>query len=61
MSEVRWLGFGEQRMTNGGVVLYSGRDEDGDHRNGVGMLISNGTKHFNRIASCMRKNNNCKF
>ena len=40
VSEVRWLGFGEQRRTNGGGFLYSGRDEDGDHRNGKGILIS---------------------
>jgi hypothetical protein len=37
--EVRWLGFGEQRMTKGGIFLYSGRDEDGDDRNGVGILL----------------------
>jgi hypothetical protein len=38
LNEVRWLGFGEQRMTNGGIFFYSGRDKDED-RNGVGILL----------------------
>jgi hypothetical protein len=32
MSEVRWLGFGEQRMTNGGIFPYSGRIEGEEHK-----------------------------
>jgi hypothetical protein len=40
VSEVRWLEFGERRLIKRRSFLYSDRDEDEDHGNGAGILIS---------------------
>jgi hypothetical protein len=39
MSEVRWLEFGERRLIKR-TFWYSNRDEDEDHRNEAGILLS---------------------
>jgi hypothetical protein len=45
-----------------GIFLHTGSDEDENHRNGVGILLSKKVKNqFNWMAFCMRKNYNCTF
>jgi exonuclease III len=37
---VRWLESGERKLIKRRSFLYSDRDEDEDHRNGAGILVS---------------------
>lgn len=40
LSEVRWLSSGKISLTNGQTLIYSGRPEGDEHREGVGIMLS---------------------
>ena len=42
ISECRWTGFGNIQTNTGENIIYSGR-EDGQHRNGVAIIMSKRT------------------
>jgi hypothetical protein len=45
LTEVRWPEFGELQTRNGSTFLYSGQTgEDAEHRQGVGIMLTNTTK-----------------
>lgn len=44
LSETRWKGSGEKRLSNGETLLYSGKPETEDHSSGVGFLLSKKAK-----------------
>lgn len=44
LSETRWKGSGERRLSTGETLLYSGKPETEDHSSGVGFLLSKKAK-----------------
>ena len=44
LSETRWKGSGERRLSTGETLFYSGKPETEDHSSGVGFLISKKVK-----------------
>jgi Reverse transcriptase (RNA-dependent DNA polymerase)/Endonuclease/Exonuclease/phosphatase family len=44
LSETRWKGSGERRLSTGETLLYCGKPETEDHSSGVGFLLSKKAK-----------------
>lgn len=44
LSEIRWKGSGERRLSTGETLLYSGKPENDAHSGGVGFLLSKNAK-----------------
>ena len=44
LSETRWKGSGERRLSTGETLFYSGKPETEDHSSGVGFLLSKNAK-----------------
>ena len=40
VSEARWNGTGKRKLSNGKLMLYSGKDEGEVHQAGVALLLS---------------------